>query len=61
MYDYLHHGHIEEICRAATKVMETLKVEGFATCYAMYRNLTETVSNLQPYWDYVRCTKEAQK
>jgi len=40
-------------------VMETLRVEGFDTCFNMYENLTSSVSNLQPYWDYVHCTKEA--
>ncbi|CAJ1368336.1 unnamed protein product [Effrenium voratum] len=40
-------------------VMETIKVEGFDTCYDMYRKLTESVTNLKPYWDYVHCTKEA--
>ncbi|CAE7937999.1 unnamed protein product [Symbiodinium necroappetens] len=40
-------------------VMETLRVEGFETCFNMYENLTSSVSNLQPYWDYVHCTKEA--
>ena len=42
-----------------TQVMETLRVEGFDTCFNMYENLTSSVSNLQPYWDYVHCTKEA--
>eukprot|EP00440_Ansanella_granifera_P011634 gb/GFBE01012634.1/.p1 GENE.gb/GFBE01012634.1/~~gb/GFBE01012634.1/.p1 ORF type:complete len:334 (+),score=88.24 gb/GFBE01012634.1/:1-1002(+) len=40
-------------------VMETVNVEGFQTCYDMYRNLTAGVDNLDPYWDYVHCTKEA--
>eukprot|EP00438_Fugacium_kawagutii_P021420 Skav230559 [mRNA] locus=scaffold7717:17184:43069:- [translate_table: standard] len=42
-------------------VMESLEVEGFRTCYDMYRNLTDKVTNLKSYWDYVHCTKEAAK
>ena len=61
------------------KVMETLRVEGYETCFDMYKNLTSQappcatlmrqapdeapesrqVTDLQPYWDYVHCTKEA--
>ncbi|CAK9094684.1 unnamed protein product [Durusdinium trenchii] len=40
-------------------VMETIQVEGYNTCYSMYRNLTDKVTNLNSYWDYVHCTKEA--
>ncbi|CAE7242005.1 unnamed protein product [Symbiodinium natans] len=40
-------------------VMETLRVEGYETCFDMYKNLTSQVTDLQPYWDYVHCTKEA--
>lgn len=40
-------------------VMETVQVEGFRTCYDMYRNLTDKVTNLDHYWNYVHCTKEA--
>lgn len=40
-------------------VMETIQVEGFRTCFDMYRNLTDKVTNLDNYWNYVHCTKEA--
>jgi hypothetical protein len=40
-------------------VMDTVKVEGYKTCYDMYRGLEASVNNLDPYWDYVHCTKEA--
>eukprot|EP00913_Durusdinium_trenchii_P020357 g19123.t1 len=49
----MHNGAIQLV------VMETIQVEGYNTCYSMYRNLTDKVTNLNSYWDYVHCTKEA--
>eukprot|EP00440_Ansanella_granifera_P001065 gb/GFBE01001148.1/.p1 GENE.gb/GFBE01001148.1/~~gb/GFBE01001148.1/.p1 ORF type:complete len:397 (+),score=77.09 gb/GFBE01001148.1/:1-1191(+) len=41
-------------------VMETVQVEGFKTCSDMYHGLTNwSVDDLNPYWDYIHCTKEA--
>mmetsp|Transcript_58702 Transcript_58702/g.109910 ORF Transcript_58702/g.109910 Transcript_58702/m.109910 type:complete len:378 (-) Transcript_58702:119-1252(-) len=40
-------------------VMETIQVEGYETCLSMYKNLTRQVADLNPYWNYVHCTKEA--
>lgn len=42
-------------------VMETVQVEGFQTCFDMYRGLglDVTPANDKQYWDYIHCTKQA--
>ncbi|CAE8602026.1 unnamed protein product [Polarella glacialis] len=40
-------------------VMEAAQVEGYQTCYNMYRALNESVDHLDRYWDFVHCTKQA--
>ncbi|CAE8667300.1 unnamed protein product [Polarella glacialis] len=40
-------------------VMEAVQVEGYQTCYDMYRALNHSVNDLAPYWDFVHCTKQA--
>ncbi|CAE8590089.1 unnamed protein product [Polarella glacialis] len=40
-------------------VMEAAQVEGYQTCYNMYRALNESVHHLDTYWDFVHCAKQA--
>jgi len=40
-------------------VMQITQVQGFERCRALYGNLTAQVDNLDPYWEFVMCTKAA--